>query len=214
MAKTVKITISSVGVNSGPYNLFSDATAFSTAFESNISKAALVAGFTSYNVPDATTIIRVSSLAPCNNYVDSTVPPVTPTTTTTSTTVIPTTGRIYYNIGGGSGARLIIINSVTGIVALDETTVSSTSPSSNIFGYITVPFGVNYNVNVYWTSGSGNILSTRVCDLTASSQLNYLRGLGNVDYPLLLNYTLSSFMQDISVYVRTQSTDAPPCPIS
>jgi hypothetical protein len=76
MAKTVKITTSSVGADSGPYNLFSDATGFTSAFETNISKAALIAGFVSYNVPDATTIIRVRSLAPCNNYVDSTVPVV------------------------------------------------------------------------------------------------------------------------------------------
>lgn len=69
----VKITISSVGASSGPYNLFSDATGFAAAFETNISKASLIAGFTSYNVPDGTTIIRVSSLAPCNNYVDTPV---------------------------------------------------------------------------------------------------------------------------------------------
>jgi hypothetical protein len=145
-------------------------------------------------------------------------------TTTSSTTAAPTTttttvatGSIYYNIGGGSGARLIITNSSTGAVILDKTTDNHTGSSFNIFGTLILPLSVNYNVNVYWTSGSGNILSTRVCDLTdpnaSSLGINYLRGDNSV-YPLLLNYTLSTGMRDISVNVRTQGTDAPTCPIN
>jgi len=99
---TVLITlILPVGGDAGPFNLFSNIDGFIVPFETGISTAALVAGYTSIVVPEGTTTIRVVSTGICTNYIDiqisliptttTTTTTITPTTTTTTTTVEPTT---------------------------------------------------------------------------------------------------------------------------
>jgi hypothetical protein len=70
MAFSATISLSSAGADTGPFNLFSNADSYATAFESAVSKASLLAGFLSTNVPDLTTICRVKSTGTCTNYVD------------------------------------------------------------------------------------------------------------------------------------------------
>jgi hypothetical protein len=84
---TVLITLTTAGTDTGPFNLFSDANGFTSAFETNVSRAALLAGYTSSLVPNGTTIIRVMSVNVCKNYSDFPVAGIT--TTTTSSTAIP-----------------------------------------------------------------------------------------------------------------------------
>ncbi len=80
---TVLITLTEAGADSGPFNLYSDVSAFNYAFETGVSKAALLSGYASALVPDGTTTIRVmSASALCTNYVD--INPVATTTTTTT----------------------------------------------------------------------------------------------------------------------------------
>ena len=78
---TVVIQASSVGNDTGPFNLYSQVNGFTAAFETDVSKNQLLAGFVSYNVPDGTTIVRVMSNSPeCTNYedVDVDTPPECP----------------------------------------------------------------------------------------------------------------------------------------
>ena len=84
---TVLITLTTAGTDTGPFNLFSNLDGFSSAFETGVSKAALLAGYSSSLVPDGTTTIRVMSAGSCTNYIDL----VLITTTTTTTTSPPTT---------------------------------------------------------------------------------------------------------------------------
>lgn len=70
MAFSATISLSSAGADTGPFNLFSNADSYATAFASAVSKAALLAGYLSTNVPDLTTICRVKSTGTCTNYVD------------------------------------------------------------------------------------------------------------------------------------------------
>jgi len=86
---TVLITLTTAGVDSGPFNLYSDIDGYTAAFESGVSQAALLAGYSSSLVPDYTTIVRVLSTGVCNNYVDITL--TSGTTTTTTSTIVPTT---------------------------------------------------------------------------------------------------------------------------
>lgn len=81
---TVLLTLTAAGTDTGPFDLFSNATAFTSAFETNVSRAALLAGYTSSLVPNGTTVVRVMSRGVCKNYTDIVI-----TTTTTSTTAIP-----------------------------------------------------------------------------------------------------------------------------
>jgi hypothetical protein len=85
---TVLITLTVAGADSGPFNLYSNTDGFVSAFETGVSKSALLAGYSSALVPDYTTIVRVKSDGVCVNYVDI----LLESTTTTTTTVIgPTT---------------------------------------------------------------------------------------------------------------------------
>ena len=85
----VLITLTTAGADTGPFNLYSNVDNYTTAFETNISKGILVAGYTSTVVPPGTSAIRVKSIGVCTNYVDITV--TVPATTTTTTTAASTT---------------------------------------------------------------------------------------------------------------------------
>ena len=84
---TVLITLTTAGTDTGPFNLYSNVDGYVSAFETGVSKAALLAGYSSALVPNGTTIIRIKSTGTCVNYIDVSVV----TTTTTTTTGTPTT---------------------------------------------------------------------------------------------------------------------------
>lgn len=91
---TVLITLTTAGADSGPFNLFTDASdpPYTEAFATGITKAELLVGYPSDLVPDDATIIRVKSVGElCTNYIDLTLVTETTTTTSTSSTSSTTT---------------------------------------------------------------------------------------------------------------------------
>lgn len=88
---TVLITLTAAGTDSGPFDLYSDFDGYTTAFETGVSKAALLGGYTSVLVPDYTTIIKVLSTGDCVNSINITLENTTTTTTSTSTSTTTTT---------------------------------------------------------------------------------------------------------------------------
>lgn len=92
---TVLITLTIAGADSGPFDLYSNIDGFTSAFETGVSKASLLAGYASALVPDYTTTVRVKSSGICVNYVDILLESTTTTTTTiigsttTTTTITP-----------------------------------------------------------------------------------------------------------------------------
>lgn len=79
----VFITISNVGIDAGPFNLYSDVDGYISAFETNIPKVILEAGY-STTAPTGATIVRIQSVNEvCNNFVDVSLQVLTTTTTTT-----------------------------------------------------------------------------------------------------------------------------------
>lgn len=65
------ITISNVGADAGPFNLYSDLDSYTSAFESNVPKSFLEAGYASNLVPDGTLVIRIQSANEnCGNFVN------------------------------------------------------------------------------------------------------------------------------------------------
>lgn len=101
---TLLITLSIAGSDTGPFNLYSDVDGFTSAFEVGVAKIDLLMGYTSYVVPNGTSIVRVMSNGDCKNYIDLTVN-VTTTTTSTDPPVPPftTTTKIpcfCYNLTG------------------------------------------------------------------------------------------------------------------
>ena len=85
---TVLITLTTAGADSGPFDLYSNLDSYTSAFETGVSKTALLAGYSSALVPDYTTTIRIKSSGVCLNYIDVALES---TTTTTTTIVGPTT---------------------------------------------------------------------------------------------------------------------------
>jgi len=81
---TVLITLTVAGADSGPFNLYSNLYGYTSAFETNVAKVDLLAGYPSALVPDYTTIIRVVSTGDCTNYIDIPLTSITTTTTTSS----------------------------------------------------------------------------------------------------------------------------------
>jgi hypothetical protein len=91
---TVYITLTSVGADTGPFDLYSNIDGYTSAFETGVSKIDLQAGYSSSLVPDFTSTIRVKSNGICTNFTDISVEqPITTTTSTTeeSTTTTTTT---------------------------------------------------------------------------------------------------------------------------
>lgn len=92
MAQTVIITLTVAGLDTGPFNLYSDVDGYVTPFETGVTKPSLLAGYVSTVVPDAATIIRVKSVSElCTNYIDLTIPTTTTTTTSSTTSTTSTT---------------------------------------------------------------------------------------------------------------------------
>jgi hypothetical protein len=160
--KTVLITLTTAGVDTGPFDLYSNSDGYSTPFQANVAKSLLVAGYSATNVPDSATIIRVQSLGTCTNFIDivinaapvtttttttsaattttTTIPPTTtttttnPSTTTTTTTAGPQTASWSYSRDPGSSGKSFTVTKYNGITT---TTVVSTSTNgaSGTFSY-------------------------------------------------------------------------------
>ena len=137
MAQTVLITLTTAGLDTGPFNLYSDADAYITPFEIGVSKAALVSGYTSTVVPDAATIIRVDSTGVCTNFIDLTINVVPPPTTTTTTTAAPST------------------------VTIDACASVQADSSGNVvaYAYSTAPVATNVTVDLTWTASDLSMIS-------------------------------------------------------
>ena len=83
---TVTITLTLAGSDTGPFNLYSNANGYSSAFQTNVPKGDLVAGFTTSTVPDGTTEILVRSTGVCQRDLYLPVAGAPTTTTTSSST--------------------------------------------------------------------------------------------------------------------------------
>jgi hypothetical protein len=177
---TVLITLTAVGSDAGPFNLYSDVDGFTSAFETGVAKIDLLAGYSSSLVPDPTTIIRVMSINPlCTSYIDLELYPTTTTTTTylplafsTSYSCIPEPNISIsaFSITGGSG---LYFAGTT--YFLDEPSAlansSWTSPIS------TVTYNVGTTNGSFWIviiDSVGNILAEEVitaCTTTTTTTL-------------------------------------------
>ena len=119
------ITLTTAGADTGPFNLYSNVDNYTTAFETNISKGILVAGYTSTIVPPGTTAIRVWSMGICANYVDIILTvPATTTTTTTAAPVGTTTSTTT------TAAPVATTSTTTTYVGPATTTTTTTAPST------------------------------------------------------------------------------------
>jgi hypothetical protein len=82
---TVLITLTEIGIDAGPFDLYSNVDDYTDPFAESIDAIVLGGGYTSDAVPDLTTNIKVISTGTCTNSIDVPVVPAFQTTTTTTT---------------------------------------------------------------------------------------------------------------------------------
>ena len=128
---TILITLTTTGIDCSTFDIYSNVDGFLSAFETDVPKASLSAGFSSANVPENTTIIRIKSKGLCSNYIDLQL--INATTTTTSTTT--------------SMCTLVINSTVTtnptNVTADDGTATINFSGGTDVVNYTlnTIPQG-------------------------------------------------------------------------
>jgi len=182
---TILITLTTAGSDTGPFNLYSNANGYTIAFETGVSRADLVSGYTSNLVPEGTTEVLVESVGTCNRdlYLVIDGAPSTTTTTssstsTTSTTTTPTPTPLSCITGdrnaiatcsSGDSAQFTINEGYEAIVTPGGYYYSGTGTRS-YSAYIydstnsTILYSLTYTQNGStpgsWTTfGSGNTLS-------------------------------------------------------
>jgi hypothetical protein len=205
MAMTVLITLTTAGIDSGPFNLYSDVDGYVSAFATGIGRATLLVGYSSAAVPDGTTIIRVSSSGNCTNYIDLAVVATTTTTTTgltttttTFTTTTTTTG-IAYNLSLGSpDCRLN--NCGDGAVCAVRYDINV--DNAPVGSYLTVTYNSgNASVSLYDSSPVSGVLEYSEPDNTGTVNFTlFLRDSGrNILTSITDTLSHESFWQFLSI---------------
>jgi hypothetical protein len=193
---TVLITLTTAGTDTGPFNLYSNVDGYVSAFETGVSKAALVAGYSSALVPNGTTIIRIKSTGTCVNYIDvnvvtttTTTTTGTPTTTTTTTSAPPPTTTTTTSLLGDT---FYIINSST------NSTITNITVSAASFYFLNV--GMLPVVPSQTASGTHSSLTS------ANIDVDVTQSLGNACLKLYVNNIVVSQLNVGSTGIYTFTT--------
>lgn len=193
MAQIVIVTLTSVGLDAGPFNIYSDADGYAVPVVTGVSKASLLAGY-AVSVPDSATIIKVLSTGVCINYElfpitittttttsssssTSTTTSTSSSSTTTTTTTCATPTLYLASVSGDAcaqtGGQLL---SVIGFTPSDEcdycnfTTLNSPEITALANGTYYVSDGTNVRA---WTKAStpSNLFDPTTCTLCEFEQL-------------------------------------------
>jgi hypothetical protein len=105
----VFITLTSAGLDAGPFNLYSNVDGYVSAFAINVPKATLLAGY-SVIAPAGTTTVRIMSVGVCTNYIDVVIGA---TTTTTTTSGPPTLEQMNLTFAGNICGSTVVWQSKT-----------------------------------------------------------------------------------------------------
>jgi hypothetical protein len=130
---TITITLTSAGSDSGPFDLYTNATGSFTLMESGVSKSTLLAGYTVTTL-DGTTLVRVQSTGECTNYQDIPVG-LTTTTIAPTTTVAPPSFKSVYITNSSTSGNVTVYNvEVDGIVLIEDTGNFPLTAGQNLTG--------------------------------------------------------------------------------
>jgi hypothetical protein len=146
MAQSVLVTLTTAGVDSGPFSLYSDADGYAVPIVTGVSKAALLAGYL-VSVPDLATIVKVLSTGVCTNF---DLIPISATSTSTTTSTSTST----------STSTTTSTTTSTSTSTSTSTTTSTTTSYCQSIGAGTGCFNWNFTADtggaiVQWTNCSG-----------------------------------------------------------
>jgi hypothetical protein len=108
------------GGDVGPFNLYSDSDGYTVPFATNVSAAALQAGYSS-TVPNDATIIRVISTGLCTNFIDLNINLITTTTTSSSTSTSTSTSSTTTTTTTICPCTYINVTITEGYIAFSDT---------------------------------------------------------------------------------------------
>jgi hypothetical protein len=145
----ILIDLTTAGLDTGPFDLYSNVDSYTTAFETDVSRQELLSGYITPLAPVGTTFIRVKSTGACTNYINLEIDPTTTTTststssttstststTTSTTTAAPVNYKYYFElIDGGNGT--VTLNSAGGFASFttNYNLILVNTPTYNLSG--------------------------------------------------------------------------------
>lgn len=202
--KSVKITLTTAGAGTGPFNIYSNIDQFITPFETNIAKSSLEAGYISTSVPDAATTLRVESTGTtCTGfYTDLTI-----------TGQSQETRSIAIDLTVASGVTTLTAFK-NGVSYLTRSTAGSTfgsiTPGDTFAGRITISGLTTVGLEVFSTT-RGGLYAVYDSDLTLNSPTFTLQSgediyiYGNIDSTstCLVGGTLVTLHDNTQVPIET-----------
>ena len=187
---TIKITLTSAGSDSGPFDIYENSTGSFVLVQANVSKPLLVQGY-NVTVPNGTTIVRVQSTGECTNYQDISVQ-ITTTTAEPTTTAAPTTTE----------APIVCISYNVEIPEVDTVTISYYDCNNNFVPLepLTGPDAIQFcaKEGTILTVPSGTSIVTALGSCGAISTVSVLVGYSDLnDTTACDNYTIDQIVRYI-----------------
>jgi Predicted solute binding protein len=131
----VTITLVNPGVDTGPFNIYTNADNYVTAVATNIAKSALVAGYNA-TVPAIASTVKVESTGTCTSSIFLTI--IQPTTTTTTSTSSTTTTSTTVAPTTTTTTTAVPTTTTTTTAPVGPTTTTTTTPAPNYKFYLQV----------------------------------------------------------------------------
>ncbi len=129
----VLITLTNPGVDTGPFNIYTNVDNYVTAVATNISRVTLISGYNA-TVPSTADTVKVESTGTCTSSIYLTViQPTTTTTTSTSSTTTTTSSSTTTSTTTANPGTTTTTTTVPG-----TTTTTSTTPAPNYKFYLQV----------------------------------------------------------------------------
>lgn len=175
---TVLITLTAAGLDTGPFDLYSDLDGYTSAFETGVDKATLLSGYPCFTIPDYTNTVRIkSNNGLCTNSIDVPVEAMM-TTTTTSTLYPPLDYELTSSITTGCVISIDNITGGSGGYSVGATTFPDYASAENNSSWV-VATSINYGSvigsDIYYTvvkDSDGNILvkgGLPYCEITTTT---------------------------------------------
>ena len=128
----VLITLTNPGVDTGPFNIYTNVDNYVTAVGTNIARATLVSGYNA-TVPATATTVKVESTGTCTSSIYlSIIQPTTSTTTSTSTSTTTTSSSTT------TSTTTTATPTTTTTTTAGPTTTTTTTPAPNYKFYLQV----------------------------------------------------------------------------
>jgi hypothetical protein len=184
---TVLIQLTTVGVDTGPlFDLYSNLDGYLAAFEVNITTNQLLLGFTSVNVPDGTTIIKVlphGGICTTPLYLEvvttTTTTSSTTSTSTSTTTSLPETVLVY-NITKSCGDGCILsygdirVNTIPAYTWTGATSMPKSGIISATLGDTIIVNATGYAVPLSPCVGENAIITIYINGILAATGISSL----------------------------------------